>query len=105
MKSFSDRPFRVNAIPRHRGCVLVHRSLRRVPRRYVHAIHVQWGRVEDGAGKDVLGRSHTTEIARCASQLGHLGAMVGQHHRAVRPAEYSCEIDDFQPGQRAGTII
>ena len=33
MKSFSDRPFRVNAIPRHRGCVLVHRSLRRVPRR------------------------------------------------------------------------
>src|ERR1700720_1616257 len=30
--------------------------------------------------------------------------MVGQHHRAVRPAEHSCEIDDFQPGQRAGTL-
>jgi len=30
--------------------------------------------------------------------------MVGQHHRAVRPAEHSCEIDDFQPSQRAGTL-
>jgi len=58
------------------------------------------------SGDAVLGRFSraSTEIARRASQLGHLGAMVGQHHRAVRPAEYSCQIDDFRPGQRAGTL-
>src|SRR5215831_13591221 len=27
-------------------------------------------------------------------QLDYLGAMAGQHHRAVRPAKHSCEIDD-----------
>ena len=57
MKSFSDRPFRVNAIPRHRRRVLVHRSLRRVPRRYVRAIHVQWG-------SDTNGRARCREAQR-----------------------------------------
>src|SRR5689334_13078094 len=30
--------------------------------------------------------------------------MVGQHHRAIRPAEHSREIDDFQAEQGAGGL-
>ena len=35
-------------------------------------------------------------------QLDHLGAVVGQYHRAVRASEHAREIDHFEPSQRAG---
>ena len=34
--------------------------------------------------------------------LDHVGAVIGQDHRAVRPAKHAGQVDDFQPGQSAG---
>ncbi len=34
--------------------------------------------------------------------LDHVGAMIGQDHRAVRTAEDAGQVDDLQAGQRAG---
>ena len=34
--------------------------------------------------------------------LDHLGAVIGQDHRAVRSAEHARQVDDLQAGERTG---
>ena len=41
-------------------------------------------------------------VPRWRFDLEHRGAVVGQHLPAVRPGQHARQVDDAQPGQRAG---
>jgi hypothetical protein len=89
MKSFSDRPFRVNAIPRHRGCVLVHRSLRRVPRPlcscYSCSVGIGHQRAGAMSGGPALHR-HGPNAALMSAQSPNQGSTRRAPDRAPGPA-------------------